>query len=241
MLEFTKLLKSLDVISTRWKGGQHSFPAPQNDLAARYVDELRSLQDKCTENPRFRIDVMGYVKELGTNEADDPLSSPSRYATMLGSSGKPPESVSASQRQKKRKHSQIHDGPGHRSGEHNGNSGTTEYTPRESATHRLSAGDVRSDHNFPMPGRIGLQAGFPATVSPTQIAEAAAYSGPTLGDDGFMHPAVNIQTADSIMGMDDLNPISQMFVDQQFLDMDRVISYNDGLFSTNIGWWGQEN
>ena len=92
-----------------------------------------------------------------------------------------------------------------------------------------------------MPGRIGLQAGFPATVSPTQIAEAAAYSGPTLGDDGFMHPAVNIQTADSIMGMDDLNPISQMFVDQQFLDMDRVISYNDGLFSTNIGWWGQEN
>ena len=90
MLEFTKLLKSLDVISTRWKGGQHSFPAPQNDLAARYVDELRSLQDKCTENPRFRIDVMGYVKELGTNEADDPLSSPSRYATMLGSSGKPP-------------------------------------------------------------------------------------------------------------------------------------------------------
>ena len=79
MLEFTKLLKSLDVISTRWKGGQHSFPAPQNDLAARYVDELRSLQDKCTENPRFRIDVMGYVKELGTNEADDPLSSPSRF------------------------------------------------------------------------------------------------------------------------------------------------------------------
>ena len=241
MLEFTKLLKSLDVISTRWKGGQQGFSAPQNDLAARYADELRSIQYKCTENPRFRIDVMGYAKKLGTSEADDPLSSPSRHATMMSMSGKSSESISASQRQNKRKHSHIYVGPGNRSGQHSGNSDTSGYSPGVSSTHRRSSSDLRNDRNFPMSGRISLQAGHPAIVSPTQMAEAATYSGPTLGDDGFMHPAANVQTADNIMVMDDLNPISQMFVDQQFLDMDRVISYDDGLFSANMGWWGQEN
>ncbi|RDW68680.1 hypothetical protein BP5796_09337 [Coleophoma crateriformis] len=40
---------------------------------------------------------------------------------------------------------------------------------------------------------------------------------------------------------DDLTSISQMSFDQQFLDRDRVISYDDGMFTANMDWWGQNS
>lgn len=34
----------------------------------------------------------------------------------------------------------------------------------------------------------------------------------------------------------DLNSISQMFFDQQYIDMDRVISFDDGMFNADMNY-----
>ncbi|PVH87770.1 hypothetical protein DL98DRAFT_556635 [Cadophora sp. DSE1049] len=241
MLEFTKLLRSLDTLSSRWQGGQETRSASRKDLAAKYAEELRSLQDRCTENPAFRIDVMGYAKELGTSEAEDQHISPSRDTALISVSTHSPRISSSVQRQKKRKLSQNHMESGHRNNRDVENGYSPGHTQEESSPQRLSASNLREDNSLPMLGQNDLQSSFPAILSPNHRVDAPAYPGTQLVDDGFVHPATNFQATENILGMDDINPISQMFVDQQFLDMDRVISYDDGLFSANMGWWGQDS
>ncbi|RBQ77925.1 hypothetical protein VDGD_21246 [Verticillium dahliae] len=56
----------------------------------------------------------------------------------------------------------------------------------------------------------------------------------TTGPTGLLQA----QSPISATGSGELGAISQIFMDQQFMNMDRVISYDDGVFQTEYeGLW----
>jgi hypothetical protein len=54
---------------------------------------------------------------------------------------------------------------------------------------------------------------------------------------GMVYPLAISGDSGENIATDDFSSISRTFFDQQFLDRDRVISYNEGMFTTDMGWW----
>ncbi|KAG4439697.1 hypothetical protein IFR05_004834 [Cadophora sp. M221] len=233
--EFAKLLSSLSTMSICWKGERETQSGPPKDIAAKYADQLRALQHRCTNNPDFRIDVMGYAKELGASHADSKSDSKEIHMAFASRPGQ----------QKKRKFSRSKFDSGPRTQRRTEGIPSPNCHREGGASERVPATLLPDSLDFQLQDQ-NIQSGFiPNLSSGHRVNSSPAYPAVTHlvteGNDGILSPAAGFQATEDSMSMNDLNPISQMFIDQQFLEMDRVISYDDGLFSANMGWWGQES
>jgi hypothetical protein len=83
-------------------------------------------------------------------------------------------------------------------------------------------------------------------AGPSMAAQQSSSTGPTLmtlppleTDQYAMSYPIEIPVAsEDDISTDEFSSISQIFFDQQFLDRDRVISYHEGMFTSDVGWWG---
>lgn len=76
-------------------------------------------------------------------------------------------------------------------------------------------------------------------ATPESLPGPCSGPGPDMMGIGTMGRAAAYQRSASSVGSGELNAISQMLLGQQFMDMDRVISYDDGVFGTEYdggGW-----
>ena len=60
--EFWLLVECLEDMSKRWEGSVGGVNAG-SDLAAKYASRLRALHGKCSEDPHFTLDALGYATD----------------------------------------------------------------------------------------------------------------------------------------------------------------------------------
>lgn len=190
------------------------------NLARRCASHLRILHNRYTNDERFRIDVLGYVNEVGssgfglqTNErfpGDEPTGRPAEHSVP-------------------------------------GNQNTIQIA--ELNFPQSSAHEMGSRNSRPILSPIGLR---PSSSAYTQLPSSIPSFGTApdylpmqpLNDGTGILPLGHNGTpsmTENLFVVDDMNSISQMFLDQQFLEMDRVITYDDGMFAPNMEWWDQNN
>ncbi len=79
---------------------------------------------------------------------------------------------------------------------------------------------------------------FQKTPNAPFISSSQAQPSINQGAYASISPGEFVAVPGDTHATDDLTSISQMFLDQNFLDRDRVISYDEGLFTADMSWWG---
>lgn len=223
--EFSKLIDSLDALSNRWEGAFKIHTKSHSNQAAKYAMMLRHMYQRCLENSEFRIDVLGYANELG-NGCND-ISPVTNLAPAATSNNGEAEIASLNgltnicrPTKRKRSNAQFQEGESVLEGEQNKNSGG-KVRQRKART----GGVELSQPTQEMPTPFSIDP-LPMQISTNERPYALINSVevPVVPEDGNLS--------------DDFTYISQMFLDQQFLDRDRVINYDEGMFATNMDWLG---
>lgn len=207
--EFWSLVQSLDSMAARW-AGPHDSSSQHSSIAAKYSRKLVELHGKCTSDGSFRISVLGYTAEIDHS---------SSYASTLASEQTRPENAVAQEILQDKQHQNPQPRP--------------VQLPNSTQAQKEMVTDVNNNlqpqHQFQ--GQV-MPLNFTAT--PDSLASAEL-----MGIEAMSRPNVYQRGSVGSVGSGELNAISQMLLGQQFMDMDRVISYDDGVFGTEYdggGW-----
>jgi hypothetical protein len=183
------------------------------------------MHERCLKNPHFRIEVLGYANELENDSNDIPHAACAAPATTsndeeadLASSNR----VSNSRRPTKKRRSHI-----------KGQEGQDLVKGGEKIDQRYIIRRQQKSKTG------GVESSPPAQEIPTSLSPNLE-PGHISTNEG---PYASINAAEASVPGDgmlsgDFTYISQMFFDQQFLDRDRVISYDDGMFVADMDWLG---
>lgn len=227
------------MISSRRRGPLHS--GGQSDLASEYAAVLRRLENKCKNDPSFSLDVLGYVNDLqfsinSTKDSyqnqDNEQNNHSQRSTEFNEEQSSEEEEEEDQSEGNNEH-QISE-PW---------MGTAERDNHETlATEPLTDRQIQPSPSFelkrpvlvpqiPSQSQFDIynSASFSTLAEPIQSFENA----PTTLDASQQMTS----TLASAGGFEDFNSLSPILFDQQYLEMDRIISFDDGIFAASMDWW----
>lgn len=204
--EFWSMIDCLDDMASRWLGQLVHGPGKRSCLADIFANHLRDLHHKCNADPQYAIDILAYSTAISNRKA------PSTSSANQGIQAQPNHATQTPVRppqQLRRRRRGSFQQPAHEL--------QPWYTPIDvelsgsqprgvNVTH--STDSFRTDRG-PMEYGIAKD-GLRAGLSPTDLASA--------GD----------------VPTDELANISYMLLDQSFMDLDRVITLNDMVFSANL-------
>ncbi|KAL6401463.1 hypothetical protein AUP68_15333 [Ilyonectria robusta] len=211
--ELWLLVESLDGMAKRWQGSTQPANGKGRSLAGIYADHLRELHRRCAADPNFSVDVLG-------------------YSTIISNQNAVPARGGLTQQSQQRQDGEVE-----------------QQTPRTSPQQLVQASNSSARS---LSGSAGPPSSAPRLWNPTGnglntdgSTRSFNKSNTLLGTQS--HPA-NDEATEAIppdrvapMGYstsngspnDELSAISYMLLDQSFMDMDRVISLDDMLFSIN--------
>ncbi|KAL4811612.1 fungal-specific transcription factor domain-containing protein [Aspergillus spinulosporus] len=202
--EFWVLVQSLDAMATRWAGVHAGAGGRPSNLPARYSSTLAGLHRRCAHDESFSLDIARYTTEISHTDEMVQLS-PGRL---------PPTSQTTS------------DSP-------------LLPTQRVSSGHQPTlATQALSKHITACPREprggpdsiLGQQAfSTPRVPSITPNAFSLNMDVPAADND-----IPTIFRADLAADTENSMAMSQMLLDQHFTGLDRVISYNEGLFGSDF-------
>lgn len=204
---FWSLLESLDVMARKWAGPHVADEAVvQTNLAAKYSRKLKDFYRACSEDPMFKIHVLGYTREI-----DQATSHGHPPATRL--------SQTSSARVNKKNHQ-------------------VDQTSAEDSFGASLVGFVPSPTSPFQDRQMGI--GMAGAAASNQMGLTPTVGTNSLNEVG--QPSTTYNTNGGSRGSlpnGDLRAISQLLLDQQFVDMDRIISFDDGLFGSVVdgGSW----
>jgi hypothetical protein len=237
------LVECLEELSARWRCSQlGSGPPPRSplDQAIKYARQLRELHERCTNDAEFRLDVLGYSSEMSfVHERDDAHEDGNRYKNDVAvesrntpngdlnngytaiNQGEPepqlrvPNSLLQS----------AHIPP--ELSDHNNNQNPPSLTTHQPTSHphprqQLTTAhypNTRDNTLTPPPGSGDIL--LPSTPYPAQ--QRTHLSHPHHYHQHSIPPP-------SASSDDELSLISHTLMGQQFLEMDRVISFDDTTF-----------
>lgn len=234
--EFSGLVECLYEMSRRWQGyeipnQQHPLYEKGPNIAAQYAMQLESFHTSFLNNPQFCMNVLGYSQDSAGRTVDSLL--PSIYSTSPTS----PNTVSSpAQYQHQRTTSFCNKNQRPRT---NGSSVQSNHTQRPAGM---------SDPRYPV-----------ETSSPQNTVRTPRGSITTLGNHEWQNyhnsqsmgtgsniqvPHNNMQPTidyDSVSVDDELTAMSNALLGQQFLEMDRVITYDGTNFAIDLDGWPSIN
>ncbi|KPM44114.1 hypothetical protein AK830_g2435 [Neonectria ditissima] len=212
-VEFWMLVESLKTMSSRWAGLDNARMAHDN-LASKYASSLTDLHAKCSHDDSFRINVPGYTTEIKHSCADS--QSPASTTALGHVDGQSWVNQNAGENR------MIHNGPVQLLDE------TSEISNLTPANIRKSDVLTSQQHLYPPTA--------PTALASNSFQLPLATSFEPNGVANMIHPE---SYHGGSVASGDLTAISQMLLDQQFADMDRIISYDDGIFGSEYeggGW-----
>lgn len=207
---FWLLISCLDSMAERWAGVRRRV-APSN-LAAKYSSVLSELHAKCIKDASFAISVPGYTNEVrhcSTEACSDPVTA-TYSKSNDGSHDKSPVGETIEV--------QV---PVARDA--NSISSRTRASRSRAGP---SAGQALSNQHTPIDLASAI---VPMQQTPSQL----------YGNNINLLGGTDVYIGGGMDNATDIGDISQMFLGQQFTDMDRIISYDDGLFEAQYdgsGW-----
>ncbi|KAH8819895.1 fungal-specific transcription factor domain-containing protein [Xylogone sp. PMI_703] len=224
---FFTLLDSLDILSDRWEGAYNADTRSAPDLAAQYAYQLRCMHERCAGDSEYRIDVLSYANELGNLGGHIPFVSDTAAVDREATGNEETCVISSSRsgppRTRRRPDHHVR-------------------TPKlKDAVHneeQIIMGGWKTSQRKKTAAHTGLP------MLPTnKIDINSTYINPFANSrpDSLIHTADVPTMPGAGTAEDDFTYISQMFLNQQFLDRDRVISYDEGMFAANIDGWEQDS
>jgi hypothetical protein len=184
------------------------------------------MHEKCIKEPGFRIDVLAYANEMGDSSIDGTVvTSNDEESIIAGKEADVTRSDINNEWQTKEM--------------------TSDVQTRQAQDRVEDEEQVANQRKIMRPNNKKTLADLsrptqeitnPPAINPLQAqlpTNEEAYA--------VTNPDEILAASGNPIAMDDLTSISQMFLDQQFLGMDRVISYDEGLFTANMSWWGSDS
>lgn len=206
--EFQTLLGILHDMAQRWSGPHVPESKKKCNLAAKYAQQLNALHARCIQDSGYRIDPLGYTTDI------DHLS----FAT------EGPVEDSNKHNYRGNPTSIIH--------VQSSNPTQDDYNYSGSQEAIGSAAVTRSQPKFPPMQEPFTPAIMPHPILPTADSEDAGFP-PSAGQRGSTAFTTEHQQPDSLRAGDG-GMVSQMLMNQQFMDLDRVISFDDGMFGSEF-------
>ncbi|KFY43782.1 hypothetical protein V495_03777 [Pseudogymnoascus sp. VKM F-4514 (FW-929)] len=219
--EFFKLIESLDTISNRWEGSPKPNATSRGNLAAKYAGLLRQMYERCTNDLSYRVEVLAYANELGVDGTNSP-----RVASTSQESASDEEDIIAGAEDNNRR--------------------------RTTGKARAHIPEIQEVAKVENQAAHGYQAGKSSRTggreeqfrrteeppTPMSVGPAPAQLPVNQQMYPLMHPPDGRVVPGNIVP-DEFTYISQMFLNQQFLDRDRVITYDEGMFASNMEGWDE--
>ncbi|OBT74496.1 hypothetical protein VF21_06913 [Pseudogymnoascus sp. 05NY08] len=219
--EFFKLIESLDALSNRWEGSPRLNTTGHANLAAKYAGLLRRMHEKCINDVSFRIDVLAYANELRVDGINSP-----QVANVDQEDTSDEEDIMA--RTEENSQRQAMNKPNH---VQNPEIQDVSKSEDQAASGYQANGSSRTtgrEGTFPATGELAT----PISIDPTPVQLPINQQSYAL----MQRPNVLVMQGNDVVP-DEFTYISQMFLNQQFLDRDRVISYDEGMFAANMNGW----
>ncbi|KFY75496.1 hypothetical protein V499_04538 [Pseudogymnoascus sp. VKM F-103] len=219
--EFFKLIESLDALSNRWEGSPRLNTTGHANLAAKYAGLLRRMHEKCVNDVGFRIGVLAYANELGVDSINSP-----QVVNIDQEDSSDEEDIIERTEENNRRRSMNE--PNH---VQNPEAQDVAKNEEQAASGYQANGSSRTagrEGTFPPTGELRT----PISIDPTPVQLPVSQQQYPL----MQRPNVSVMQGNDIVP-DEFTYISQMFLNQQFLDRDRVISYDEGMFAANMDGW----
>ena len=243
--EFDILVNSLEKMSERWQGTENcaadlrqSQDSAQRelDMAARYASQLRELREKCQDDSKFYLKILGYSETAQGLSRQASGFTPSSFALaplgslsgrLLPASTKEPSKPSYLSTYEQPGSTTFYqqrmmNSPSSMSGLADG---PPAYMPNASAMPPLSRNQSRGYR----PQEIN--------TSPPIIDLPMGHMGTNMSDSGSASGLVGSNSGEDVL-QDELSIMSQLLLGQQFLELDRVITLEGTDFDFNVNNWG---
>ena len=226
-------------MSERWQGSQNddeqqsrTVSRSELDMAARYASQLRELHEKCEDDPKF------YMKILGYSEVTERTRDSMRYSATISR----PEAVS------NRPISTARQGFSSRpsfDGLYSQPQNSTFYQQR-----MMRSNEPSNSIHGPATSLSNLSNSSPSVEDQSRyFMPQVPETPPSLTDMSISHMVENRSESEAtgrLIGIgerdeilqDELSVMSQLLLGQQFLDLDRVITLEGTDFDFNVGTWG---
>lgn len=208
--EFQTLLEILHDMARRWSGPHGLGSGRKSNLATKYAQKLGELYARCLADEQYRIDPLGYTTEMDHITSGTGSLDGHEYTQEAGSNNT--ESSDQMQSRHLRENQQFHQQPG--------------------IACAIPLGFPRA-HESLQPQNIPRY-----TMSPGTGPQFAQFSATSSPENSRAYPREQQQYG-SGSSTGEVGMIYQTLMDQQFLDLDRVISYDDGMFGSEFdsGTW----
>jgi hypothetical protein len=202
-------MKFLDIMSTRWSSQNRESTTSRKNSAAKYFSQLNDIYDKCQNDTTFKLDVLGYSNEI------EWTGRPVRQQRNINqaSASHIEASISASHDPAIRLPSR---GPGN----------------QPSAQHST---------NMPPYGGDAPTGGFPHHPQPIGSRRPDILNPADVNLEIGQHHQMALNPVPAHLSYntgspDELTAVTSILLDQQYSEMDRIISLNNAYFASDVAY-----
>ncbi|MAD87696.1 MAG: hypothetical protein CL912_32450 [Deltaproteobacteria bacterium] len=220
-------------MSRRWQGyqqlGQQSSTTERgSDIAAQYAMQLENFHTSFLNNPQFCMNVLGYSQDSGSNVDSLLPFTLSAFPTSPNTIQSPSQHQRAASYQKANPRAQANGSAAQANISHQTVGINDARYPIETSSPQNAVKTSRGSmvtlgnhewQNFHNPQTMGLSSGMQASQN-------------------NMPPNIDY---DSVSVDDELTAMSNALLGQQFLEMDRVITYDGTNFAIDLDGWSGMN
>ncbi|KFZ24625.1 hypothetical protein V502_00894 [Pseudogymnoascus sp. VKM F-4520 (FW-2644)] len=234
--DYWTLMKFLDIMSGRWSGQNRSQPANHQNSTGKYFNQLNDIYNKCIIDRTFKLDVLGYSNEIewtgkgvisrdsqngqGVREGVDSEVEITRIDAVIGINDD-------------RQNAQLHHVPG-----------MSSFQRRPSnAPAYIGVSSLNGSSDIPQPLQ-DLHSEPSSAYHQSQFMDSQG-TGILNASDGNPNNASNhpmmLNSPSVRMGYntgspDELTAVTSILLDQQYSEMDRIISLNNAYFASDVAY-----
>ncbi|KAJ5690491.1 hypothetical protein N7462_004883 [Penicillium macrosclerotiorum] len=209
--DYHTLMKFLDIMSTRWATPNRDRNTYQKNSAAKYFSQLQEIYEKCQNDETFILDVLGYSNEIEWT-------------------GPPPN-----HKRDNHQTSASHDEE---------TSNTTDATSVSSSDSQLSLTSLQHATNMTTYSVDGSTAGLHHSPhSHTHGRREPNIFGQTVdvNPEIGQHHTISVNSVPTNLNYntgspDELTAVTSILLDQQYSEMDRIISLNNAYFASDVAY-----
>lgn len=230
-------MKFLDIMSGRWSGQNRVQPASQQNSTTKYFNQLNDIYNKCMIDTTFKLDVLGYSNEIewtgkGVLSQDSQNGhGVDRYASEVETT---------------RIDAVISTNGDHQSSQVCHIPGMSPFQRRPSNAPAYMGVSSLNDSTSDIPQQ-SLHGLHPEPSSAYHASQFMDAQGPGIlnAADGNPNNAANhpmmLNSPSARMGYntgspDELTAVTSILLDQQYSEMDRIISLNNAYFASDVAY-----
>ncbi|KFY06509.1 hypothetical protein V492_08011 [Pseudogymnoascus sp. VKM F-4246] len=239
--DYWTLMKFLDIMSGRWSGQNRPQPANHQNSTAKYFNQLNDIYNKCIVDRTFKLDVLGYSNEIEWTGKIVISRESQKGQGVQEAVHRDAGEVEGTRIDARCSTNEVHqtEQVGHVPG-------MTPFQRGLSNAPNYSGVSLPngSSSDIPQQPLRNLQTEPSSTYHPSQFMDTER-SSIANASDGSSNNAANhpmmLNSPSARMGYntgspDELTAVTSILLDQQYSEMDRIISLNNAYFASDVAY-----